>query len=316
MHRRHTQFSKRITRVATAIESRGVRATYTVHDRVLSNRSARRQFASAPPALNETQKRVLDTLRVEGFCVLPFAELFTDAALRERLFADGERFVAETEEGLAREAAGEEGGLRRSTKAFLVRKYAWGAELGADDVWLQAALHPCILDLANSYLGLWSKLEYVDLWHTPASDAPSRVSSQRWHRDFNDRLLLKAFVYLNDVGENSGPFEYVPRSFPGGEFDDFAPWWPGYDGYPTDEAFEKRMTSARIETFTAPRGTLILCNTAGFHRGGYATGDARTLATWTYCSPAALRALSDRNYKLAPGATVANGRADAAFAVV
>jgi len=315
MHKRHTQFSKRVTRAATGIESRGVRATYGLHDRLLSNRGARRRFADSRPSLDATQQRVLDTLRVEGFCVLPFSELITDPATWERLSADAERFVTETEAGLAREAAGEDGGLRRSTKSFLVRKNAWGAELDADDVWLQTALDPRILDLANSYLGLWSKLEYVDLWHTPASDAPERVSSQRWHRDFNDRLLLKAFVYLNDVDANAGPFEYVPRSFPGGEFDDFAPWWPGYDGYPADEAFEKRMAESRIETFTAPRGTLILCNTAGFHRGGFATGNARTLATWTYCSPAALRALSDRNYKLVAGASVANGRADAAFAV-
>lgn len=314
MHKRHTKLSKRMTRVATGIESRGVRATYGLHDRLLSNRGARKRFGDARPKLDETQDRILGELRREGFCVVPFTELFTDPSVWERLSAEGDRFVAETEAGLAREAAGEDGGLRRSTKSFLVRKNAWGVTLPADDVWLRTALDPRILDLANTYLGLWAKLEYVDLWHTPASDAPDRVSSQRWHRDFNDRLLLKAFVYLNDVGEDAGPFEYVPRSFPGGEFDDFAPWWPGYDGYPSDEAFEKRMAQSRIETFTAPRGTLILCNTAGFHRGGFAKGGARTLATWTYCSPAALRALSDRNYTVANG-TVLDGRADAAFAI-
>src|SRR5436190_7594082 len=126
MHKRHTQFSKRITRIATGLESRGVRATYELHDRVLSNRPSRKQFESTRPLLDETQQRVLDTLRVEGFCVLPFTDLFTDPAAWERLSADGERFVAETEAGLAREAAGEDGGLRRSTKSYLVRKYAWG----------------------------------------------------------------------------------------------------------------------------------------------------------------------------------------------
>ncbi|MFN8224339.1 MAG: hypothetical protein U0R50_13955 [Gaiellales bacterium] len=315
MHRRHTKFTKRVNRAAAGIESRGVRATYDIHDRFLSNRDARKRFAAAPPVLDETQRKVLDELRTEGFCVVKFTDLFTDTAVWDRLAAEGDRFVAETEAGLAREAAGENGNLRRSTKSFLVRRNAWGAELEPDDVWLQTALDPRVLDIANTYLGLWSKLEYVDLWHTPATDAPERVSSQRWHRDFNDRLLLKAFIYLNDVEEDAGPFEYVPRSFPGGEFDDFAPWWPGYHGYPSDEAFEKRMATAHVETFTAPRGTLILCNTAGFHRGGYATGNARTLATWTYCSPAALRALSDRNYTLPRDAAVANGRADAAFAV-
>jgi hypothetical protein len=241
------------------------------------------------------QTGVLDELRREGFCVVPAAAVLGQE-LWEQLAADGDRFVAETEEGLALEAAGKEHNLRRSTKQFLVRRSAWGVTLPGDDVWLGAALDHRVLDIANAYLGLWAKLEYVDLWHTPKTDAPERVSSQRWHRDFNDRLLLKAFVYLNDVGPDAGPFEYVPRSFPGGELGDLWPWWPGYDGYPPDEEFARRMEGVRVETFTAPRGTMILCNTAGFHRGGYATGGARSLATWTYCSPAALRSLSERNY--------------------
>jgi len=301
MHKRRTRFPKRFGRLAPVIQTRGVRATYWLHDHVLSNRTARRGLAEARPALDATQQRVLEELRTEGFCVIPFNELF-DEETWERVAADADRFVAETEEGLRKEARGEESGLRRSTKSFLVRRHAWGAQIRADDLWLRTALDPRILDLANAYLGLWSKLEYVDLWHTPPTDAPERQSSQRWHRDFNDRLLLKAFVYLNDVDADSGPFEYVPRSFPGGELGDLWPWWPGYDGYPPGEEFAKRMEGVRVETFTAPRGTLILCNTSGFHRGGYATGKARTLATWTYCSPAALASLSERNFEIASGA--------------
>lgn len=315
MHKRHTQFAKRVSKAAAELELRGIRATYDVHNRLLSNRAARKHFAEHPPTLDETQQRIVDTLHREGYCVLPFTDLFGDPAVWDCLSANADAFIAETEAGLAREAAGEESGLRRSTKSFLVRKNAWGATLPGDDVWLGTALDARILDLANTYLGLWSKLEYVDLWHTPATDETERVSSQRWHRDFNDRLLLKAFIYLCDVGPDSGPFEYVPRSFPGGDFDDFKPWWAGYHGYPPDEAFERRMQGVRIETFTAPRGTLILCNTSGFHRGGLATGKARTLATWTYSSPAALKALSERNYVLASGAVVDAGRPEAAFAV-
>jgi hypothetical protein len=295
VHKRRTGFARRINRVASSLESRGVRATYSAHDRLLTNRGARKSFGQHPPALDDVQQRIVDELRVEGFCVVPYAELAGEERWNT-LAADADRFVAETEEGLAREAAGEDGGLRRSTKDYLVRRNAWGAKLPPDDLWLQAALDPRLLDIANSYLGMWSKVEYVDLWHTPPTEASSRTSSQRWHRDFNDRLLLKAFVYLNDVDVDSGPFEYVPRSFPGSELGDLWPWWPGYDGYPPDDEFERRMKDVPVKTFTGTRGTLILCNTSGFHRGGYATGKPRTLATWTYCSPAALKALSERNY--------------------
>jgi hypothetical protein len=313
MHKRRTQFARRINRVANAVETRGVRATYGLHDRVLSNRAARRQFAESPPPLDETQRRVLDALRVEGFAVLPVAELLPERSTE--LLDAGDRFIAETEDGLRREAAGENGGLRRSTKSFLVRRLAWGATIAPDDVLLRTALDARILDLANTYLGMWAKLEYVDLWHTPPAGEAERVSSQRWHRDFNDRLLLKAFVYLNDVDADAGPFEYVPRSFPGGELGDLWPWWPGYDGYPPDDEFARRMENVRIETFTGARGTMILCNTAGFHRGGFATSKPRSLATWTYCSPAALAALSERNYQLDAGAQPTVEHAAGAFAL-
>ena len=296
MHKRRTKFAKRVTRVANAVESRGVRATYALNDRVLANRSARRHLTEALPVLDTTQSRLVDELRVEGFVVLPFGELFPDPARFEAVAAAADVFVLETEDGLRREAAGEEAALRRSVKTYLVRKNAWGVELASDDPWLQLALDARLLDVANTYLGLWSKLEYVDLWYTPASDDAERQSSQRWHRDFNDRLLLKAFLYLSDVDAQAGPFEYVPRSFPGGELGGLWPWYPGYDGYPPDEEFTHRMEGERIETFVAPRGTLILCNTSGFHRGGFATGKPRVLATWTYSSPAALKALSERNY--------------------
>ena len=64
-----------------------------------------------------------------------------------------------------------------------------------------------------------------------------------------------------------------------------------------------------IQTFTAPRGTLIFCNTSGLHRGGFATESARVLATATYCSPASLAALSQRNYEIDPVEVAALERA-------
>ena len=254
-------------------------------------------------------------MRREGFVVVPFGELFPEPARWDALADVADAFVAETEDGLRREAAGEETELRRSVKTFLVRRNAWGVDLDPGDPWLQLALDPRVLDLANTYLGMWSKLEYVDLWYTPPTDEGERQSSQRWHRDFNDRRLLKAFLYLSDVDEQAGPFEYVPRSFPGGELGDLWPWYPGYNGYPPDEEFERRIAGERIETFTAPRGTLIFCNTSGFHRGGFAKGKPRVLATWTYSSPAALKALSERNYAPLQGAAAGALAPAARFAV-
>src|SRR5207237_47956 len=146
MHRKRTRFAARVHKVATALERRGVVATYELHDRVLANRVARLRHSRERPELDDVQTDVLRRLRDEG-------------------------------------------------------------EVALDDPWLRFGLNPRLLDIANTYLGMWAKLEYVDVWYTPAAGAGERQSSQRWHRDFNDRHLLKAFLYLVDVDRDAGPFE-------------------------------------------------------------------------------------------------------------
>ena len=300
MHRKRTRFAARVERVAAAIERRGVVATYELHDRVLSNRSARRHHGSSPPTLDAAQTEVLGQLREEGYAVVPFSRLIPAPEVWAELSADGDRFVAETEAALQAEAEGRESGLRRRAgKEFVIRKYSY-ADVSLDDPWLRLGINRRLLDVANAYLGMWSKLEYIDLWYTPPAPGVERVSSQRWHRDFNDRHLLKAFIYLVDVDEQAGPFEYVPRSAPGGELEQLWPWRPLGEYYPPQDDLASKVTD-RAVTFTAERGTLILCNTSGFHRGGFATGKPRALATLTYLSPASLASLTEPNYALPEG---------------
>jgi hypothetical protein len=308
MHRKRTKLAARVHRVASAVERRGVVATYELHDRLLANAASRLRFARERPSLDAVQQGILERLRAEGYATIPFAELIPDSAVWEALEGDASRFRAETEAGLAREGEGGDPALRRRPgKEFVVRKYAYGVTLGLDDPWLRLGVDARLLDLANAYLGLWSKLEYVDLWYTPPASEGERRSSQRWHRDFNDRHLLKAFLYLVDVDEETGPFEYIPRSAPGGELDKLWPWRPLGENYPPEDELANRA-NGRTVTFTAPKGTLVFCNTSGFHRGGFATGKPRMLATFTWDSAASLKALSERNYTFAGGDALAGAR--------
>ena len=293
MHRQRTKLAKRVNRVASAVERRGIVATYELHDRLLRNRSARRRFASEAVALDEVQRRIVDALDRDGYVTLPFTDLF-DEERWQAIEARGAEFVSETERTLA---AGGSGKVRAG-KEFVVRAWSFeGVTLGEDDPWFAACASRRLLDVANAYLRLCAKLSYVDLWYTaqqPATD--ERVASQNWHVDFDDKHLLKAFVYLSDVDADAGPFEYVPGSQPGGRHHSVRPWVPmGYGRVP-DEDVARSVPPEEIATFTGPRGTLILCNTSGLHRGGFATSGPRVLATATYCSPASLKALSNRNY--------------------
>jgi hypothetical protein len=294
MHRTRTRFAARVNRVASALERRGVKATYVLHERMLSNRSSRRRFSHEPPRLDEIQQRIVSDLERDGFSLLTFGELFEDDAVWKSLDEQAARFIADTEHALTenREA------LRvREGKEFVVRLHSYGNEVGFDDPWFDVSASRRMLDIANSYLGLWSKLEYVDLWYSvPQPEGAKRISSQRWHRDFNDRRLVKAFLYLVDVDETNGPFEYVPGSAPGGPLSDAWPWAPLGETYPPEDEVERKVAVHGARVFTGAKGTLLFCNTAGFHRGGFAQSKPRVLATATYSSPASLASLTNRNY--------------------
>jgi Phytanoyl-CoA dioxygenase (PhyH) len=295
VHRTKTHFAARVNHVASALERRGIRATYELHDRVLSNRSSRRRLAHDRPQLDETQQRIIASLEAEGYAVVPFADLFPDPADWAAIEEQGARFRAETEAGLA----GNGESLRvREGKEFVVRQHSYGVDIGLDDPWFRACASRRMLDLANSYVGLWTKLEYVDVWYSvPQPEDAKRVSSQRWHRDFNDRRLLKAFLYLVDVDESMGPFEYVPRSTGSGPYASMWPWRPLGDNYPSQSEFEEKVPGASVQTFVASKGTLIFCDTSGFHRGGLSWTKPRVLATVTYSSPASLASLTERSYR-------------------
>jgi hypothetical protein len=305
MHRQTTKFSRRVNRVFThranrvakALETRGIRATYTLHDRVLSNRRSRRHFEEEGPELDEVQQRIVAEVDEQGYSQLPFGELFRDADLWRDLEEQRDRFVEATEAGLA--AGGEDVRVREG-KEFVARLHSYGVDVGLDDPWFRAATSRRMLDVANAYLRMWSKLEYLDVWYSvPQPPSAERKSSQRWHRDYNDKHLLKAFLYLVDVDTEMGPFQYIPGSQPGGPYADAWGWQPLGQNYPTEEELEQRIPSSAAHAFVAPKGTLILCNTAGFHRGGFSTTEPRILATVTYSSPASLASLTERSYSYA-----------------
>jgi hypothetical protein len=303
MHRERTQFARRVNRVFThradrvakAVERRGIRATYRLHDHVLSNRKSRALYESERPELDDVQRRILADVEAEGYATVAFTELFGDEQWQE-LEAMRDRFVAETEADLTK---GGDNVRVRAGKEFVVRLHSYGVQLSLDDPWFRTAASYRLLDLANAYLEMWSKLEYVDVWYSvPQPADAARISSQRWHRDYNDQHLLKVFLYLVDVDEAMGPFQYVPGSQPGGQYADAWPWEPLGKNYPTEEELEALIPSSSVRAFTAPQGTLIFCNTAGFHRGGFSTTSPRVLATATYSSPASLASLTTRSYSV------------------
>jgi Phytanoyl-CoA dioxygenase (PhyH) len=282
------------------------RQSYRVHEHELSNPQSQRKFAENRPALDGKQREVMDGLEDKGLSIVPLTEFFpgADQGLWSTLRGEGDRFVEWVEAERERRAAkaakkGKKKGLGKGD--YIMRLHGKDVPtLAPDDPWLKLGISDHMLDVVNSYFGLWSKLTYVDLWYTPpAEPGVERVSSQRWHRDYNDERLVKVFIYLTDVDETTGPLEFVIGSTPNGEYGQVWPWRPvSNDLYPPQDEFDERIPKSAQVALTAPEGSMIFCNTSGFHRGGYATGDRpRVMAVYNYSSPASLAALTLRNFQ-------------------
>ena len=116
----------------------------------------------------------------------------------------------------------------------------------------------------------------------PVEDAQERTDSQQWHRDPEDQHVVKVFLYFSDVDEEAGPFEYIPSSAEGGKYGNLWPWGKGSPRYPPTDELEQAIPVSERVAATGPRGTLVICDTSGFHRGGYARSKPRVLSTHTY----------------------------------
>lgn len=82
--------------------------------------------------------------------------------------------------------------------------------LPTDNAFVAFALQTPILQLLTRALGEVPQLDYVLLTLSSGSDAPL-VSSQLWHKDYDDIRTLKLFVYLTDVNSpEHGPFTFIP----------------------------------------------------------------------------------------------------------
>lgn len=271
----------------------GVRATYRLHDRYLSNPEARRAHERQPVELDDLQRGIVETLEEEGIALLPFTEL-----LGQELWEELETSSREFARAIERDGGAP---TKKTKKEYLRRAYAPGpVALDESNPWLRAGSDPRLLAVVNEYLGLWSKLSYVDQWYTLPRGEIDRVASQRWHRDYNDKHLLKVFLYMNDVDEAAGPFEYIPGTMiRGNRFADVYPWEVfGEDLYPPDAALEQLTGADESHVVTGSAGTLILCDTTGFHRGGFAIERPRVMGVWNYVSPASLASLSERNFSV------------------
>lgn len=164
------------------------------------------------------------------------------------------------------------GGQRQAPKQWMI-KYQDRQEFTPTHPLYHAGID--LLPVVASVLGPCRYIS-ADLWYVvPNALSRARALSQNWHRDPEADSVIKVMLFIREVDEESGPFEYVAGSHKA-YYDACPP-----KSYLQPSGFAK-LAGAPLMAIKCPAGTLAFVNTSGLHRGGYTKSKPRLSCVWTY----------------------------------
>lgn len=253
------------------------------------NRKAVEAFTRQDVVLTSPQQRVVDDLSRSGIAQVHYDELFQRGPDWSSLKQLVDRWLEDEDVQRAVGAYQSSGHKQQVWKEYLIKMHEPGVTLPWDDAFLRLALRPEITDVTNSYLGMVAKLLEVNIWNTiPLEHGGEDSGSQRWHRDPEDRRLVKVFLYFTDVDETAGPLEYVPNSRRGERYGHLWPQKPPRGSVVDRTEMDRSIPPTARLSCTHPAGTLLFVDTSGLHRGGRATKKHRVLGLFVYTTHATM----------------------------
>jgi len=256
------------------------------------NGRARAAFEREAAELDGPQRRAVEALRSAGLHaarledLLPAEDAFDDIQTAARRLLDRPEIRRQIREG-----ENKNWGI-----PFVVPVFGLHPTRAVPRPLAELVLNERILGIVNSYLGLWSRLLYLDVWYS-IPDCPSGPSNtEAWHRDHEDRHTIKLFLYLHDIEPEMGPFCFIEESQPGGRLGDLFPARPPDGRIPREGALLGRVSESQIRTCTGKAGTVLLADTCGLHKASRPKGKPRIVIVATYASDGAI---DPRRYRLA-----------------
>lgn len=136
-------------------------------------------------------------------------------------------------------------------------KPQWVAE---QELTLDFATSYEVLRIASEYLEVLPVLNYPASWFSFPVKKIEKESAKNWHWDCDGIKWLKVFVYLNDVTYENGPHAFIANSHRNWKVN-------SKTSRITEQQVVKAYGNNAIQSFIAPRGTVIFEDTRGFHKG-------------------------------------------------
>ncbi len=199
------------------------------------------------PLISVADKSIVETLNSEGVVITSLADLGISSASKmfqaaETLMHKIPQMVTDNSNEFVVHATSQQ--IMAHPEIFL-----WGVEQR-------------LINIVENYLGL--PVAYHGAYFRRDIANQVEQQSRLWHLDKEDKKVLKIIVYLHDMDEDSGPFQYLPIS----ETESVAHLLKYHHGYIQDTTMQQVISPANYKSCLGPAGTVVFAATASvFHRG-------------------------------------------------
>ncbi|WP_017317485.1 hypothetical protein [Mastigocladopsis repens] len=216
------------------------------------------------PVLSSTDWTIVETLKTEGVVVTSLEELSIPSTPQllqaaEKLMPKISGVILGDENEFVVHATSQQ--MMEYPEIFL-----WGLEQR-------------LLKIAENYLGL--PVAYHGAYFRRDIANQVERKSRLWHMDSEDRKLFKVIVYLKDVNDDGGPFEYLPQYLTAKVADSLKYKY----GYISDQTMQQVMSSSNYKSCTGLSGTVVIAGTGSvFHRGKIPVASDRFAVFYDYTS--------------------------------
>lgn len=223
------------------------------------------------PLLDNQGKLMVDTLRHQGSCVIPLAELKLSATeqMMTRAFSMADKLKTSCNIDRTK--------IDQAKKSEICPDKEDRQEFPEFLFW---ALEPKLLDIIENYIQLPILYQGYAVRRSIADGKYSGV--RRWHIDWEDRCVIKVIIYLNDVAAGDGAYEYIERNKTLRAIEALN----YYNlGYLSDAEMREAVSPLDWTTCLGKQGTVVISDTSSvFHRAQPPTNNDRYSITFCYTS--------------------------------
>lgn len=175
--------------------------------------------------------------------------------------------------------------LQKQTHKPYLLNVLKATDFSRDSAVYKLASHPTILGGVLRYLKCFPILTSIAVLYSP-NEAKEEEGSQKYHLDHEDLKQVKAFLLINDVDEDCGPFTFVGAKHSDTVQSKISYTMDGDEKRVEDEDVYRVISKDEKKSLTGPAGTLGLVDASRcFHYGSREGTKPRIMLTFQYLTP-------------------------------